>query len=147
MKIKTYSELCKLKTFEERYEYLKLHGKVGDETFGVQRWLNQNLYSSYKWKKVRQQVILRDNGCDLGVPGYEIINRTGNSRQGQIHVHHMNPITKEDILYNPEKLIDPEYLISVSHDTHKYLTYGTNLKNAMLGKIVERQPGDTCPWK
>lgn len=136
--LKTYSELILLPTFEERFEYLKLDGIVGEATFGFDRWLNQTFYKTKEWRTVRRQVILRDNGCDLGVDGYEI--------QGSIYVHHINPITKEDIINRSDILLNPEFLISVSYDTHQAITYGC--KDLLpMRTFIERQPNDTCPWK
>ena len=137
MIIKTYSELIKLKTFEERYEYLKLGGIVGKETFGFDRYLNQTFYKTDEWLSIRDHVIVRDNGCDLGIEGREIHSR--------ILVHHMNPITKEDILSRSEYLLNPEYLICTIKSTHDAIHYGDE---SLLIKIpVERRKNDTCPWK
>ena len=137
MIIKTYSELMKLKTFEERYEYLKLGGIVGKETFGFDRYLNQTFYKTDEWLSIRDHVIVRDNGCDLGIEGREIHSR--------ILVHHMNPITKEDILSRSEYLLNPEYLICTIKSTHDAIHYGDE---SLLIKIpVERRKNDTCPWK
>lgn len=136
--IKTYSELIKLPTFEERFEYLKLKGKVGFETFGYDRYLNQNFYKSSLWRSVRNRVINRDMGRDLGVEGYEIY--------GKIIIHHMNPITVDDIEESSIYLMNPEYLICVSNDTHQAIHYGD--RNLLAERnIVERFPNDTCPWK
>ena len=137
MSIKTYSELITLPTFEERFEYLRLNGVVGEETFGFDRYLNQMFYKTKEWRAVRRQVILRDHGCDLGVEGFEI--------QGNIYVHHINPITKDDILQRSEFLLDPEYLISTSYNTHQAITYSD--KSLLILPPIERQPYDTCPWK
>lgn len=135
--IRCYSELIKLNTFEERYQYLRLNGAVGEETFGFDRYLNQIFYRSQRWKSIRDHVIIRDNGCDLGVDGYEI--------HGRILIHHMNPITIEDIRDESEFLIDPEFLISTIHRTHNAIHYGDE-SLLMLGPIV-RTKNDTCPWK
>ncbi|MFU8786356.1 MAG: hypothetical protein ACNA7U_03835 [Candidatus Izemoplasmataceae bacterium] len=137
-KIKTYSEMYELKTFEERFEYLSLNGRVGSETFGFDRYLNQKLYQSKEWKDVRDMVIIRDNGCDLGVDGVDIF--------GTIQVHHMNPISTEDIKHSSEFLLNPEYLITTSIDTHKAIHYG-NSDYLNRNKIVERKPNDHCPWR
>ena len=137
MSIRTYTELCKLKSIEERFDYLKLGGVVGEETFGFERWLNQNLYTSPEWRAVRDKVIIRDNGCDLGVEGYEV--------HGRITVHHINPITKEDILYRFEDVINPEYLISCSSLTHKAIHYGN--RDLLPQDLVVRTKNDTCPWR
>lgn len=137
MKIKTYSELILLPTFEERFEYLRLDGRVGEDTFGFDRYLNQLFYRSYEWRKIRDYVIVRDNGCDLGVEGYDIY--------GKILIHHMNPITARDIADRTELLLNPEYLICVTHDTHNAIHYGD--ENLIIKAPIERRPNDTCPWK
>lgn len=136
MKVRCYSELCQLKTFEERFEYLKLGGEVGTITFGFDRWLNQRFYHSQEWKLIKRDVIIRDEGRDLGVEGYEL--------QNGIYVHHMNPVLPKDIVDASEFLKNPEYLICVSFNTHQAIHYGD--KN-LLPKIVERKLNDTCPWK
>lgn len=138
MNIRTYSELSKLKTFKERYEYLKLSSVVGEDTFGYDRYLNQQFYKSMAWKRVRDQVIIRDNGCDLGID-----DRYINSR---IYVHHMNPITKSDIINLTEYLLNPEYLICVSKNTHDAIHYGSE-ELLYTNHMVERRPNDTCPWR
>lgn len=135
--IRTYSELITLPTFEERFNYLKLKGQVGKDTFGFDRWLNQIFYRDPEWKSVRDYVIVRDNGCDLGVDGYEI--------NGRILVHHMNPITKEDILERSKYLLDPEFLISTIHNTHNAIHYGD--EDLLIKTPIERTKNDTCPWK
>lgn len=136
--IRTYSELIKLPTFEERFRYLKLSGVVGKSTFGFDRYLNQHLYQrSRKWKSARDHVIIRDNGCDLAMEGYEI--------QGKIIVHHMNPITDEDILYDRDILYDPEFLICTVHNTHNAIHYGD--ERLLITAPIERTPNDTCPWR
>lgn len=137
MIIRTYSELITLPTFEERFKYLQLNGQVGKDTFGFDRYLNQNFYRSIEWKRLRNQIILRDNGCDLGVEGYEI--------HGRIIIHHMNPITIKDITDATEFLLNPEYLISTVHNTHNAIHYGDE-SLLCLGPI-ERTKNDTCPWK
>lgn len=137
MKFRRYSELMRLKTFEERYEYLKLGGQVGLETFGFDRYLNQILYQTEIWKQVRRNVLVRDEGFDLGDPERPI--------GGRIIVHHMNPITLEDIRSGNEKAFDPEFLICCSHLTHNAIHYGDS---GLLPKDpIERKPWDTCPWK
>lgn len=137
MKIRCYKELSRLKTFKERYEYLKLSGRVGESTFGYDRYLNQILYNSPRWKKVRDIVIIRDNGCDLGVEGYEINDK--------IIIHHMNPITVEDIEEENDDIFNPEFLISSSDRTHKAIHYSDE---SLLPQLpIERTPGDTCPWR
>lgn len=136
-KIRTYSELSKLTTFEDRYNYLRLDGFVGEETFGFDRYLNQLFYTSQKWRSIRDFVIIRDNGCDLGVEGYEI--------HGKIIIHHMNPITVSDIINETEYLLDPEFLISTTHNTHNAIHYGD--EKLLITGPIERKPNDTCPWK
>jgi hypothetical protein len=137
MIIKTYSELIKLPTFEERYRYLKLHGKVGEETFGFDRFINQNFYKSQEWKSVRDFVIVRDNGCDLGIDGYEI--------HGTILIHHMNPILPHDVIYRSAFLLNPEYLISTIISTHNAIHYGD--EGLIIKAPIERRRNDTCPWR
>ena len=135
--IKTYSELITIPTFKERYEYLRLKGFVGEETFGYDRYLNQSFYRSKEWMDIRDYVIVRDNGCDLGTPGHEI--------HGRILLHHMNPITKEDILRRSEFLLDPEYLISTIKLTHDAIHYGD--ENLLMDEPIVRTKNDTCPWR
>lgn len=135
--IRTYSELSRLKTFEERFEYLKLNGKVGEDTFGFDRTFNQMFYRSEEWKRVRDRVIIRDQGCDLGIKDREI--------RGRILIHHMNPITLDDIRNVSDYLMNPEYLISTTHLTHNAIHYGDS--NLLMKDPVERTKNDTCPWK
>jgi hypothetical protein len=135
--IRTYSDLSRLNTFEDRYQYLKLNGAVGEETFGFDRFINQNFYKSPEWKAVRDFVIVRDNGCDLGVEGYEI--------RGKIFIHHMNPILSKDIETRSEFLLDPEYLISTTHPTHNAIHYSD--ESLLIQTPVERCKNDTCPWR
>ena len=135
--IRTYSELILLPTFEERYEYLRLDGRVGEETFGFDRWLNQTFYKSEEWLSMRDKIIVRDNGCDLGISGRDIYSR--------ILIHHMNPITKEDILRRSDILLNPEYLICLTPNTHRAIHYGNS--NLLIKDPIERRPNDTCPWK
>lgn len=135
--IRTYSELIALPTFLDRFEYLRLNGKVGEETFGYYRYLNQVFYRSAEWKKIRNLVIVRDNGCDLGLSGYDI--------HGKVYIHHMNPITVDDIRNRSEFLLNPDYLICVSHMTHEAITYGD--KSLLLLEPIERTKNDTCPWR
>lgn len=137
MSIKSYSELIQLPTFEERYRYLRLRGRVGEETFGFDRYLNQIFYNSEEWKSVRNYVIVRDNGCDLGIAGREI--------QSRILVHHMNPIRKEDILRRSKFLLDPEYLICTIKNTHDAIHYGD--ESLLIKDPIVRSKNDTCPWR
>ena len=137
MSIRTYSELITLPTFEERYQYLRLNGRVGEETFGFDRWLNQKFYKDPEWLRIRDEVIIRDNGCDLAIPGREIYSR--------ILIHHMNPITKDDILQRSKYLLDPEYLICTIKNTHDAIHYGD--ETLLVKGPVERKPNDTCPWR
>lgn len=133
--IRSYSELCKLKTFKERFEYLSVKNSVGLETFGHERYLNQKFYTSKEWRRVRNFVIDRDQGCDLGLDGYEIY--------GQIIIHHMNPIVAKDIIHSSDQLMNPDYLICTSLATHNALHYGEYAEDI----VVERKVNDTCPWK
>ncbi len=135
--IRTYTELKTLKTFDERYEYLKLNSNVADVTFGFDRYINQKFYHSDLWKKIRRKIISRDLGCDLAVKGYDI--------KGKILIHHMNPIEIKDIVNVTEYLINPEYLITVCLQTHNAIHYGNMMNNPNV--LIERRPGDTCPWK
>ena len=135
--IRTYSELVQLQTFEERFDYLRLDGVVGKDTFGFDRYLNQQFYRSSEWKRIRNQVIVRDNGCDLGIDEYEI--------HGRILIHHMNPISIEDLQHMSDLLMNPEYLICVSHRTHNAIHYGDESLIATVP--IERSQNDTCPWR
>ena len=135
--IRTYSELITIPTFEERFEYLRLGGSVGEETFGFDRYLNQNFYRSQEWKSIRDHVIIRDNGCDLAMEGYEI--------RGRIYIHHMNPISVKDILKQSDYLLNPDFLIAVTHHTHNAIHYGD--KSLLVSAPIERSRNDTCPWK
>lgn len=137
MTIRTYSELITIPTFEERYKYLKIGGKVGEETFGFERYLNQEFYKSHEWQSIRRQVIVRDLGCDLGIEGREI--------HGKIIVHHMNPITIDDIVSASDFLLNPEYLICTLKSTHDAIHYGD--ESLLIKAPVERMKNDTCPWK
>lgn len=134
--MKTYEELRHIPTFEERFRYLMISGVVGDRTFGSERYLNQSFYTSAPWRRVRDYVIIRDNGCDLGIPGREIFS--------SIFVHHMNPISPEDLKFGRPSLIDPENLITVSHRTHNAIHYGD--ESQLQQEFVERRPGDTKDW-
>lgn len=135
--IRTYAELSALKTFRERYEYLRLFGNVGEETFGFDRYLNQIFYKSKEWERVRNEVIIRDGGCDLGVEGYEI--------HGKILIHHMNPITPVDILDRSDILLNPDYLITTVLSTHNAIHYGDD--SLLIDIPTERVRNDTCPWR
>lgn len=137
MTIRTYSELITLPTFEERFKYLKLNGKVGEETFGFDRYLNQIFYKSYAWLKVRDSVIIRDCGCDLGISGREIY--------GKILVHHMNPIEDKDLINKNDIILDPEYLICTTKNTHDAIHYGDT--DLLFTDPIIRSKNDTCPWK
>lgn len=138
MRSRTYSELRRLDTFEERYRYLALSGIVGDATFGFDRYMNQMFYSSSEWKRIRQIVIIRDNGCDLGMVGHDI------RKPNPIYIHHMNPMAPDDIKHSRPEILDPEFLISVTHRTHNAIHYGD--ENQLVKPFVERQPGDTKLW-
>lgn len=133
---RTYSELRKLETFEERFRYLSLRGSVGMSTFGFDRYLNQAFYKSREWKEIRHHVMLRDEGCDLGVPGYDI--------HVNLLVHHMNPINVEDVIGREDKILRPEFLITTTHRTHNAIHYGD--ESLLPRKYVERRPGDTALW-
>lgn len=136
MMIKSYSELRKFHTFDERFDYLSLGGVVGADTFGFDRWINQEFYSSVEWRNARRQVIIRDEGRDLGIEGYEI--------NGGAVIHHMNPMTPEDIIHGRDWILDPEYLITVSTETHNAIHYGD--RSQLRQPYVERTPGDTRLW-
>lgn len=133
--IRTYNELRNLKTFDERFEYLKLNGRVSDLTFGFDRYLNQVFYKSPIWLKRRDEIIVRDLGCDLGLDGYEIYKK--------IIIHHMNPISRDDLLNDTDYLLNPNYLITTCLNTHNAIHYGNRSPNI----LTERRKGDTCPWK
>lgn len=133
---RSYYELLQLDTFEARFDYLSLQGSVGERTFGGERWLNQEFYRSAEWKSVRQRVIARDLGCDLGVEGYEIFDK--------VIIHHMNPMDRDQIAHGDSSIINPEYLITVTHNTHNAIHYGD--KKMLRQPVVERRPGDTLSW-
>ena len=135
--MRTYDELIQIPTFKERYEYLKLVGEVGKDTFGFDRYLNQNFYKSPIWRRIRNEVILRDNGCDLAHPDRPI--------PGKIIIHHMNPVDTDDVIYQREILLNPNYLICVSHITHNAIHYGD--MELLPSDPIERKPNDTCPWR
>ena len=137
MSIRTYSELITIPTFEERFEYLQLKGSVGKDTFGYDRYLNQVLYRSPEWKRLRNQIIIRDDGCDLACEGYDI--------NSKVLIHHLNPITVEDVLARSRKVFDPDNLVCVSHSTHNAIHYG-DADLLVTGPII-RTKNDTCPWR
>jgi hypothetical protein len=134
---KTYSELIMFDNFQDRFEYLRIRGHVGEETFGHDRYINQALYSSPEWKQFRRRIIIRDNGCDLGIPGHEIFDH--------ILIHHINPITLDDIINRSYCVFDPNNVICTAHETHNAIHYGNELYLSTVP--IERKPGDTCPWK
>lgn len=136
MMIRSYRELRSIETFEERFRYLSLRGRVGEETFGFDRYINQAFYRSREWRQVRHSVISRDIGCDLGIPGYEIFDR--------IIIHHMNPMDVDNIVHGDDDILDPEYLISVTHKTHNAIHYGD--ESLLTKRFVERHRGDTQLW-
>lgn len=133
---RTYSELCQYQTFEERFDYLVLHGSVGVETFGHDRYINQNFYTSREWKNVRDVVIIRDNGCDLGIPGLEI--------HDMVLIHHINPMTADDVLNAEEWITNPEFLITTTTKTHNAIHFGD--RSRLRVPHVERRAGDTKLW-
>ena len=135
-RIRTYSELCRIETFEDRYDYLRLRGVVGEETFGFDRWINQAFYHSHEWKSVRDLVIIRDNGCDLGVPGFEIYSG--------LLVHHMNPVSMNVLEEGEDWIVDPEFLITTSLQTHNAIHYGD--ESLLPRGPIERKRGDTTLW-
>lgn len=136
--IRTYDDISKLKTFKERFEYLRLSdGCVGGDTFGYDRYLNQQFYKTAEWRHLRDELILRDEGCDLGIDGYQIY--------GRIIIHHMNPITKDDILHQTDYLMNPNFLICTTHNTHNAIHYGD--ENLLITEPIERTRNDTCLWK
>jgi hypothetical protein len=133
---RSYSELLNYSTFDERYQYLRLFGAVGYETFGFDRYINQRFYRSREWKSARDYVIVRDDGCDLGIPGYDI--------HGELLVHHMNPIVADDIIHGEEWIFDPEYLITTTHTTHNAIHYSD--EKLIPKTVLSRSPGDTKLW-
>lgn len=136
--IRTYSELIQISTFIERFRYLQLGGQVGVETFGYDRYLNQILYRTAEWKRFRNEIIVRDNGCDLGCEGYDIIGQ-------KILVHHINPISVEDVLRRDPKVFDPENAITTILNTHNAIHYSD--ESLLITEPIERKPNDTCLWK
>lgn len=137
MIIRTYSELIRLPTFIERYRYLRLNGQVGEETFGFQRWINQEFYHSNDWLNFRDKIVIRDGGCDLAAEGFDIY--------GSILIHHLNPVTYDDLINRNPIIFDPENVISTKISTHNAIHYGD--ENLLIMAPVERIPYDTCPWK
>ena len=137
MRKRSYRELLQLNSFEERFDYLKLAGEVGNPTFGYDRYFNQQFYHSSEWRRARNRIVLRDNGCDLGMPDYEI--------HGRIYIHHINPITKQDVEDFSDNLFDPDNLICVTFDTHNAIHFGD--ERTLPKTPIERAPGDTCPWR
>ena len=135
--IRTYSELIKIPTYKERFEYLKLDGVVGKATFGSRRYLNQKFYTSYEWKRIRDVVITRDLGRDLAMDGYDI--------EGRIQIHHMNPMMIQDVIMHSDDILNPEYLITTSYNTHKAIHYSN--EDMLVLPPLKRMPNDTCPWK
>ena len=135
--MRTYSELIQIPTFKERYEYLRLFGEVGEDTFGFDRYVNQVFYKSAIWRKIRNEVIIRDNGCDLAHPDYPIA--------GKIILHHMNPVDSDDIIYQRDILLNPDFLVCVSLLTHNAIHYGS--QELLPSDPIERKPNDTCPWR
>lgn len=136
MRVRSYTDLRRIDTYDERFEYLSLRGQVGASTFGFDRWMNQNFYTSREWRNLRHHVIVRDNGCDMGIEGYDI--------HDSIYIHHMNPMTAADIEEGDPRILDPEFLISVTHRSHNAIHYGD--KSLLPRPPVERKPGDTKLW-
>lgn len=136
MRRRSYTELRRINTFEERYRYLALRGSVGDPTFGFDRYINQMFYASRQWRQIRQHIIARDNACDLGIEGYEIHSR--------LYIHHMNPMTAEDIAHGDDSILNPEFLITTTHQTHNAIHYGD--ERQLPRQFVERSAGDTRLW-
>jgi len=134
--MRTYSELRKIESYEDRFEYLRLKGDVGHPTFGFDRYLNQKFYTSREWRQLRKHIVARDNGCDLGVSGYEIYHR--------LVIHHINPMGVEDVMHHDDSILDPEFLITTTHRTHNAIHYGD--ATLLPQKLVERRPGDTKLW-
>lgn len=135
--IRTYTEMLRFHTFEDRFHYLKLNGSVGEDTFGYDRYLNQMFYKSTEWRRLRDYVITRDNGCDLAIPDLDILDR--------IIVHHLNPLKVEDVIEHTEFLLDPNYLVCVSNETHRAIHYGD--ERMLFIEPIIRRPNDTSPWR
>ena len=135
--IRTYPEMMSFDSFYDRFNYLNLSGQVGKDTFGYDRYLNQAFYKSAEWQRLRNEIILRDEGCDLAHPDYQIV--------GRVYIHHLNPVTKKDVLDRSDLLLNPEYLVCVSYDTHQAIHYGD--ENLLQPDLIIRRPDDTCPWR
>lgn len=135
--IRTYTEMMSFDSFYDRFNYLNLSGQVGKDTFGYDRYLNQAFYKSAEWQRLRNEIILRDEGCDLAHPDYQIV--------GRVYIHHLNPVTKKDVLDRSDLLLNPEYLVCVSYDTHQAIHYGD--ENLLQPDLIIRRPDDTCPWR
>ena len=133
---RSYSDLRRFETFKDRYKYLELKGRVGESTFGFDRWINQQFYTSREWRDLRHHVIVRDLGCDMGVEGFEI--------HSGLYIHHMNPVTRDQILEGDPSILDPEFLITVTHKTHNAIHYGP--ERLLPRPLVDRKPGDTTLW-
>lgn len=147
---KKYSELIKIPSFNDRLSYLKLYGRVGEDTFGFDRYLNQDFYQSIEWRNFRDFIIVRDGGCDLAHPDFPITEwemRGGKVIRPKILIHHLNPITKDDILEHRNSLLDPENVVCVSFKTHNIIHYGFKDTKHMFPDSIERTPYDTCPWR
>lgn len=136
MSTRSYTELMRLSSFDERFRYLSLRGRVGEQTFGYERPLNQRFYSSAEWRNIRHHVVARDLNCDLGIEGYDIYQRS--------YIHHMNPLTPDQIRHGHDNLFNPEFLITVTHQTHNAIHYGD--EKQLPRRFVEREPGDTLLW-
>ena len=135
--IRTYTEMMSFDSFYDRFNYLNLSGQVGKDTIGYDRYLNQAFYKSAEWQRLRNEIILRDEGCDLAHPDYQIV--------GRVYIHHLNPVTKKDVLDRSDLLLNPEYLVCVSYDTHQAIHYGD--ENLLQPDLIIRRPDDTCPWR
>lgn len=135
--IRTYTEMISFDSFYDRFNYLNLSGQVGKDTFGYDRYLNQAFYKSVEWQRLRNEIIMRDEGCDLAHPDYQIV--------GRVYIHHLNPVTKKDVLNRSNLLLNPEFLVCVSYDTHQAIHYGD--ENLLQPDLIIRRPNDTCPWR
>ena len=145
--VRTYSELNKINSYEERFEYLKIGGGVGDETFGFDRYLNQEFYSSKEWRQIRNYVITRDMGCDMGLTDTDEFGNYRHEIKGKILIHHLNPLTRDDIIYKSKYRLDPEYLVCVSYNTHQAIHYGNEELLMKNQNPITRIKNDTCPWR